>query len=246
MIFGRFSKETPKSFLLACPFIIYFISFALPPILILQSLTSIDPDHSREIGGVFAVFAQLMSISAALAGVIGQGLLSAGTHAFGSNNIKRLIHLFLWSLLIELVLGTLFSLSIVFFKKPIAKLFISDESEVEFAIKMIPIPFYSSVIQNITTVCMSFLIIIGKPLFAVVQVSTNVILLCSGCKILAHFLKNDPIKVMHVYNLADLSMLVVTALLMIIPIKFIVAKSKDTLTTHQDNLTKVLIEDSLA
>lgn len=135
-MFDKFCPELVKGLLFSVPMILNFLVFVLPPILILQTMTTTDKAHSEQIGGVFAVFSTIASVNQAVPGAFGQSFLSAGTHAWGSNNIKRLISLFLWTLLFNSVLTLLVSLVVIPGKSFICESFLSDPKELGLFLKL--------------------------------------------------------------------------------------------------------------
>ena len=69
MLFSfKLSKNTLKSLLYPLPILFGYVGSVIPPMLILQCLTSQnkDPNINNAIGSVFAVFTQLHSVNQAL------------------------------------------------------------------------------------------------------------------------------------------------------------------------------------
>lgn len=128
-IIGPFTPELKYALMNAAPLILSFFVFVLPPILILRCMTSNDPDEKTEIAGVFAVFTQIATINQAFPGAFGQAFISAGTHAWGSNNAKRVVRLFSWTLLFNFVLTALVSVVVISAKSTIAHSFLHDTKE---------------------------------------------------------------------------------------------------------------------
>lgn len=87
-----------------------------PSIIILQTMTSTDQSQSKEIGGAFAVFNQIITINNEIPGALRQSFVAVGTHAWGSNNPKRLASLFCWTVLLNICF-TLLMVAIVIFGK---------------------------------------------------------------------------------------------------------------------------------
>lgn len=226
-IFDKFCPELKKALLSSIPLILSFLVFVLPPILILQTMTSTDKEHSEQIGGVFAIFTTIGTINQAIPGAFGQSLLSAGTHAWGANNPKRLIRLFLWTLLFNGILTFLVSLVVIPGKSLICNSFLTDPSALELAYKMLPIPFYTSPLQGIGVTLSMLMIIVGHPLFSFIPQVAQMIILCAGCKILASKNKNDVTKVLHVYNISDIFGFILYCVFLFIPIKEIRKKLKN-------------------
>lgn len=226
-IVDKFCPELKTSLLYAAPLILSFFVFILPPILILQTMTSTDKDHSKEIGGVFAVFSQIAIVNQAIPGAFCQSFLSAGTHSWGSNNPKRLLQIFFWTLLINGSLTLIVSFVAIFGKSFICRSFLNDDKEIELAEKMVPIPFFTSPLQGIGITLSMLMIVVGKPLFSFIPQVVQMIILCAGCKILASKFKNDVTKVMYVYNISDIVVFLLYLCFIFIPIKEIKKKMKE-------------------
>lgn len=223
-VFDKFCPELKKALLYAVPLILSFFVFVLPPILILQTMTSTDKTHSEELGGVFAVFSNIATVNQAIPGAFGQSLLSAGTHAWGANNAKKLIRLFLWTLLFNFSLTFLVSLVVIPGKSFICRSFLSNPIEIQLAEKMVPIPFYTSPLQGIGVTLSILMIVIGKPLFSFLPQFVQMIILCVGCKILASRNKNDVSKVMYIYNISDVTVFILYCVFLFVPIREIKKK----------------------
>lgn len=226
-IFDKFSPEIMKAILSGIPLLLSFLVMVIPPILILQTMTSTYKDQSKEIGGVFAVFTQIATVNTAIPGAFGQSLLSAGTHAFGSNNMKRLIRLFLWTLLFNGLLSLSVSLIVIPGKSFICKSFLNDPIEIELAEKMLPIPFYTSPLQGIGLTLSILMITVGKPIYSFIPLLSQVIILSAGSKILSLKFKNDVTKIMYIYNISDIFVFVLYLCFCFVPIKVIKDKLKD-------------------
>lgn len=236
-IFDNFSSEIKNALLFATPLFLSFFVFVLPPILILQTMTSMDKSQSEEIGGVFAVFTQISMVNSAIPGAFGQSFLSAGTHAFGCNNMDRLVRLFLWTLLFNSALTFLVSCIVIPGKSFICRSFLHNEKEIKLAEKMFPVPFYTSPLQGIGISVSMLMIVIGKPLFSFIPQMIQMIILCAGCKILAHQFKGDATKIMYIYNISDITVFLLYMCFIFIPIKVIKDRKKEF-----DNTTTTVAE----
>ncbi|OHS95083.1 hypothetical protein TRFO_38729 [Tritrichomonas foetus] len=234
-LLGNFSRETPGALLSAFPLIVAFFAFFLPPTLILQSLTSNDKVHSKEIGGVFAVFTNLNTFNQAIPGAFVQGFLSAGTHAWGANDPVRCVKLFLWTLAFIFPLLFIVSVTVIPGKTVIAKAFLDDAKEIEIAEKLLPIPFYTSPLNGITVLLSMTMIVVGKPLLAFIPQLLQVLILTIGCKILSSAYKSDPTKIMYIYNINDITVFVISLALLVIPVLQVRKKIKSNdITPYED------------
>lgn len=240
----KLSKHTLKSMLYPLPILFGYIGSVVPPMLILQCLTSQnqDPNISNAIGSVFAVFTQLHSVNQALPSALGVGFLTAGNHAYGSKNIRRLKILLFWAASLSIGFGLLFSLIFVVFNKKIAACFINDKLELEISSKLLPIPFYTSFQQCFGVVVYSILLILKKPLISMIPSLTQMIVLCAGCEILKVIYKNDFVKIMYVYNIADIIGFIIYISIFIYSL-FLIKKVENEVI-HEE-LTSMSIADNL-
>ena len=129
-------------------------------------MTSTDPSQSKEIGGAFAVFNQIMTINNGIPGALGQSFIASATHAWGSNNPKRLVNLFCWTVLLNICFTLLMATIVIFGKRGISKLFLNEEKEINLSAKVLPIPFYTTTIYGICIKISMLIVVVGKPLFS--------------------------------------------------------------------------------
>ena len=225
-IFEHFCTETPKALLSALPLILAFAAFFIPPTLILQTLTSNDPEHSEQISAAFAIFTQFNTFNQAIPGAFVQGFISAATHAWGSDNPKRVLRLLMWTFVIIFPMLAAVALFVIIGKTEIAKMFLEGELEREFAKKILPAPFYTSVLQGISLLLSMLMVVIGKPIFAFLPQLMQILILSIGCKVMGSYCKDDMTKIMHIYNISDVTIFIVFLALLIIPIRIIRNKIK--------------------
>ena len=235
-IFSKFHPEIKKALLSASPLILTDLVYSIPQILILQTLTSAAGKYAQEIGGVFAVYTKLVAITQEIPGAISQSYLSTGTHAWGSQNPRRLISLTLWSMLLSTALTFAVSFIIITNKSMICQSFLDIELEIKLAERMIPIPFYTSPLVGISMTISFLMIIIGKPLFAFLPQLIQMVILCGGCKLIAKSSKDDVTKIMYIYNISDVVVLALNIILLFIPIIAIRKKLKEINMKTDDKL----------
>lgn len=229
-IFDKFHPEIKKAIISASPLLLSYLVYSLPQILILQTLTSAATKYAQEIGGVFAVYTKLVAITQEIPGAISQSFLSTGTHAWGSQDPRRLISLTLWAMLISTLLTFAVSFIIVMKKSMICNTFLENELEIKLAERMIPIPFYTAPLVGISMTIAFLNIVIGKPIFAFIPQAIQMVILCAGCKIIAKRNKDDVTKIMYIYNISDLSVLALNLVFLFAPIIEIRKKLKEKAT----------------
>ncbi|OHT08361.1 hypothetical protein TRFO_23194 [Tritrichomonas foetus] len=218
MLIRPFTKEFPKSLLTGFPVLITFICIALPPTLILKQLTTSVVDKAKEIASVFAVFNRLSSYCAGTPQIFFYSFITCGSEAYGSKNYKRLFSYFGWAILLSTCVVLCFEPLIVLKSDVIAGIFLYTDKEIEIAKILLPIPFYTLFLQPLENACNAFLIVIGKPLYAMFCSTMQMLCLTVGSQILPKIFKEDPYKVMSVYPLTDLILLVVYGVMMIPPL----------------------------
>lgn len=226
-LFSSFHPEIKKALLSASPLILTYLVYSIPQILILQTLTSAAKNFAKEIGGVFAVYTKLVGITQEIPGAFSQSFLSTGTHAWGSQDPKRLIRLTLWTLLLSSSLTFAVSFIIIRNKTMISEAFLDIELEIKLAERMIPIPFYTAPLVGFSMTIAFLMIIIGKPIFAFFPQLIQMVILCGGCKLIAKNNKDDVTKIMYIYNISDITLLGINIILLFIPIMEIKKKLKD-------------------
>ena len=190
-------------------------------------MTSTDSGQSKEIGCAFAVFNQIMTINNGIPGALGQSFIAAGTHAWGSNNPKRLVNLFCWTVLLNVSFTMLMAVIVIFGKEWISRLFLNDENEINLSAKELPIPFYTTTIYGICIKISMLIVVVGKPLFSFIPQVVQLLVLCFGCKLIAKKAKSDVSKIMYIYNISDSIVFVLYLILLIIPIREIRKKLKE-------------------
>lgn len=71
---------------------------------------------------------------------------------------------------------------------------VANESHLEMAKKMIPIPFYAFPVGGISIFLVNFFIAIGKPLYSNLTSFIQLISICVGSKTLSLRFLDDPLK----------------------------------------------------
>ncbi|OHT12268.1 hypothetical protein TRFO_17946 [Tritrichomonas foetus] len=189
-------------------------------------MTTVAPNYSREIGGVFAVLSRINGLAVAFPSSIGTGYLSSGTLAFGSGDIRRLVSLMLWGILIAFTLTFIWTPVVVRNPRTVASLFLDDNNELQLAEQLLPIPFYTISLSGIGLVIVMTQLVAGKPIFALLPSLFQLLIQSFGCKFLAKKYSDHLINVMYIYNISDISVFVLNMLLFIYPVVVIRRKLK--------------------
>ena len=221
-----FTPEFPRALALASPLAVQFLCLILPPILMLQTMSEAAGDKAEYVGGVFAVIARLNGITQSLPAILAMSFLNCGNYAYGQGDIKRLFKYYKWTLLLCFCVMIFFAPFMIFLPDKIASLFLDLPGEIAFASKMIPIPYYTSYLSCFAVASSQLLIILGKPLICVIGSFLQTIILCAGCKIINSKYKH-PIKVLYIYNVADVIHLIYFIIFMIKPLKNLINSVKE-------------------
>ncbi|KAH0791800.1 MatE family protein [Histomonas meleagridis] len=210
MLIEKPHKEILKALVLSLPIVLQLLNIILPPSIVIKSLAKVDAEHSDLVGSAFSSFNRVNSILLALVGLFTAGFMSAATHAFGSKNYKRMFQLLGWALLFSFVCVTIVSAIVVFGPGVINGMFLNTKEEIDYANRMLPVPFYTYLLNGLSMPLGVFLIVIGKPVFSIIGIALQMILICVGADLLARF-QNDAIVVMHAYNISNVVMFLVFA-----------------------------------
>ena len=202
MFIECFIKDSFNALLVALPIVVLGICYLLPPNVILRCMNSIDPEHSKEISAVTGVSSRFYSIASALGMTFGSGFLSPGTHALGRGNSKRMWKIFAWAALFDIVPVTLVGVVVISSPVLVAGGFLSSESEMQYAKKMLPIPFYTITLQSIGVLCIMMLMALGNTWLSGLVGIFHCIFVCVGAVVLQHKVKHTW-DLLYLYNVSD-------------------------------------------
>ena len=74
------------------------------------------------------------------------------------------------------------------------------------------------------------MVVVGKPLFSFIPQIVQLFVLCFDCKLIAKSAKNDVSKIMYIYNISDSIVFIIYLILLIIPLREIRKKLKESET----------------
>ena len=212
MWFSPFSRETRKGALMSLPLIPTFINALVPSSLILRYMTSACDDQKKktDIIAVYTVILKIFMIGLALPVSLSVGFLTTGTHSMAVLNYKRMLVALSFVFIVSLVFLTLFIPLMIGKPLIIMKLFISNQSQLELAKKMVPIPMFTFGLAVCFHSLGTFFITAGKPIIAFVIPFVQLSTLCISSKVISLKFPHDPIKVLHAYNVCDNITFVIT------------------------------------
>ena len=218
MFLERPVKDSFHALLVASPIVLLGLCYVMPPNVMLRCMNAIDPEHSNEISAVMGVWNRFYSIASALGMTFGSGFLSPGTHALGRGDSKRMWKLFAWAALFDIVPVTLVGLVVMSNPGLVARGFLSSESEIEYAKKMLPIPFYTITLQSIGVLGIMLLMALGNAWLSGLVGIFQCLLGCVGAVVLQHKVKHAW-SLLYLFNVSDVIACIVYVVAIFIYVK---------------------------
>lgn len=201
------SKETLNTIAICLPTFLQFFSLAFPPTLVLKAMSAIEPERVTDIEATIGVWTKVTLLAATVNVAFATGFLASGGHAHGVGNHKRFLRLLGWGLLFGVVPVTAFSVFVLSKPELIASLFLS-ESQIPYAKKFLPIPFYTFPLETIPVFATMVLIALGKPLLPLLLSLFQLLVLCGGSQLIGKYVGGRSERVMFIYCFSDILMLV--------------------------------------
>lgn len=202
MFLEWFVRDTFNALLVASPIAMLVICYLLPPNVILRCMNANDPEHANEISAVSGVSNRFYGIASALGMAFGSGFLSPGTHALGRGDSKRMWKIFAWAAILDIVPVTLVGIVVISNPGLVAGGFLSSESEIQYAKKMLPIPFYTITLQSINVLCIMLLMALGNAWLSGIVGIFHCIFVCVGAVVLQKKVEHAW-KLLYLYNASD-------------------------------------------
>lgn len=212
MFVSGFVKETWHALILGAPIVILGFGYSLPPNIMTRCMTRADPSKKSEIMGVMGAWTTLYQVAGAVGMAFGSGFLSSGTHALGRGDKKRMIKLFGWAALFNIIPILIFSLTIIAAPRKIGGAFL-NENEIEMAEKILPIPFYTMIFNSLNVLGIMFLTAINKPLYSAVIGIVQCLFQCIGAVIMEKTVGTSVWKILHLYNFSDIGAFIAYAVI---------------------------------
>lgn len=196
-------KESFQTVLLAMPTLLQFFCFAFPPTIVMKCMSEIEPDRRTDIEACFGFWSKLTFFLAMIHVTFGNVFLITGGHAYGMGNYKRFFTLLGWGLVFGWTLVIILSVLIAIQPRWFAYLTLNG-SQLDYACKMLPIPFYTFWLQSIAVFSTMILTAINRPIWPVLFSVLQIIVLCLGCKLLQDKVGGQSHKIMFIYVINDL------------------------------------------
>jgi Na+-driven multidrug efflux pump len=202
-----FSRETLPALKLATPFVLNVIAGSLPPLLLMNLMmeAASKSDVSGPVAASFSVFLKIQTWVESFSIGINQGMLASGSYAYGADKPRRLLVLFVWAGSIALFLLLVFTPFMVWRPEWFASIWVTLDEDMEFAKKMLPIPFYANWLNAINDATTTFLLTMK---FAYTAMSPSIlrgITFIVGAIALYNSNEEDPVRMMWTLAINDFS-----------------------------------------
>ena len=212
--------ESLNTIALAMPTFFQFFCFAFPPTMVMKTMSDIEPDRAADIEASFGFWSKATFFIATIHVTFSNAFLVAGGHAYGMKNYRRFLKILGWGLVVGWTPVIL--CSVVMAARPawIAGLFLHD-SQLEYACKMLPIPFYTFWIQTIDVFSTSILEVVNRPRYPMIFSVLQIIVLCVGCVVVKNRVHGKSHNVMFIYVINDFIQVAcygITALCYLVPL----------------------------
>jgi Na+-driven multidrug efflux pump len=225
----KFSKETPIALKLAAPFVLNVIAGALPPLLLMNFMMDAAArlDISQPVASSFSVFLKIQVFTWAFSIGINQGLLSSGSYAWGAQRFQRLLTLFL--LAFGISVGIELVLTPIMITRPewIAAIWITQDDEMVYAKKMLPIPFYANWLNAFNDATTNLLLTMKYAYTAMAPSLTRGAVYMIGAAILRATNKDDPVRMMWSFCINDFVVTALDIVLLIFPLRRLFAERRE-------------------
>ena len=232
--FAKPSPETLQGIITALPFVLNVIAGSFPPMLLINFMmkeASIEGIAS-EVGEVYSIFLKIQVIVNSFSISISQGQFATGSNAYGANQNKRILLIFIGAILLSLVLQIIFLPLLIGFPQYAAYLWM-ENSNSSFVRAYLKIPFYTNWLTAINEAITNFLMILQYPKTAMMPSLLRGVGYIIFSLIL-YYTKNDAIRMMYTYNLNDALVLLVDLIIIFIPLKRLLHTIKSTENEHSN------------
>jgi Na+-driven multidrug efflux pump len=205
---GGFHKNAFHGMLIALPFLVNVLASALPPMILLKLVMSVanSQGHGDPVGIVFPVFIKLNSAINSVSLGLCQGFLGAGSYAYSSLNYDRYLALFKS----VAILGWCYHIALmplmVFRPEWPARIWISEPDQLDWAHRLIHIPYYTNSLIPLSVAIINFLLSMKKAIVSLVLTLIRGSLYIAYSYIIYHALAQTPEHLMYAYNADDVTL----------------------------------------
>ena len=212
--------ESLNTLCLAGPTFFQFFCFAFPPTMVMRTMSKIEPDRAADIEACLGLWSKVTFFIATFHITFSNAFLVAGGHAYGMKNYRRFFKILGWGLVCGWIPVILCSIVMACRPEWIAGRFL-NASQLEYACKMMPIPFYTFWIQTIDVISTSILEVVNRPRYPILFSGLQIIVICVGSVVVNRFVHGESHKVMFIYVINDIIQAAcygITALCYLVPI----------------------------
>lgn len=218
---NKFSKETYLSLKLGLPFVLNIIAGTFPPMYMMNLMMKAASEIgiAQNVANSFSVFLKIQPIVNSFSQGLSQGMMASCSFANGANNIRRMLVLFLWELLMSSFI--LLSLTPLMIIRPdyLASIWMSNKDDIELAKKMIRIPYYTNFLNGLNDAVTAWCQSSNFPWSATVPSLIRGSFYIIGGVILYSKDKKDPVAIMFTYVINDLAVLLADLIISIYPMR---------------------------
>lgn len=230
-------KDTVKALINALPSVVSFICNVGPPIFLMKFLlsTATSEEMAESLAGVTSILGKVTLLSGSVAMAVSNGFLTVSTFAYGSHDIDRLLKYFIYSILVTVGFGIVFSLFMIIKPDFIASIYLDSATDLSFSNKILKIPFYTNWFSPLNMMCQILLICTGKPLHSSIPSFVQTFVIIFLAFVFSKMYRDSPERIFHAYNINDILILILS-LSLTIPV--IVKLRKDKRQT-EDTVTLI-------
>ena len=217
----KFIIETWRAVLMAAPFLLSVIAGAIPPLLLMNYMmkAAAEIGVAGPVAAVFSVFLKIQTFTVSFSYGINQGFLAAGCYAYAKKDWKRVFALLSWDVFVGLLILGIFTPIMIAKPEWAASIWIMSGDEMEYAKKMLPIPFYVNLLNALNDATVSFLLISKYSYTAMAPSIMRGITYIVGAVALYYTGKQDPVRMMWSLVINDVSIFVLDVGIFIVPFK---------------------------
>ena len=228
--FSHFSNESKAAIRVGFSALCIQIALTIPSGIIQKflSLSSHAIDKSSEVMGTWSLMSRVYHIVTCFSTAISKGFIPSSSYSYGKNDTKRIMHLFIISVIASTIYATAVGMTFAFYPKIAAILWSNDESLSTYIQLLIPPSVYTCFLPPTSTMISALMQSIDMGKFAtIVNIIGQLIVLPIAGGVLYLKNKDKPEMIVYCYCISDS----ITFLLSIIFLLFIIRKKMEKKTT---------------
>jgi Na+-driven multidrug efflux pump len=224
-----FHRTSFHGMLLALPFLINVLASTLPPMFLLSLMMRAAhvAGNAGLVGVVFPVYIKLNSAINSVSIGMCQGFMAAGSYAHSAQKRARFLELFRAVCLLTWCYHLILMPILVFRTDWPCAFWLRDPTELEFATRMIRIPFYTNTLIPLNFALINLLLSMKKAIVALVLTLLRGALYVAYSVMYYHVMSKDPIKMMYAYNTDDGTLFVLGLICAAVPLREVYRRAKE-------------------